>query len=659
MMCFEPACDESRAVEDQSNVEGICCDTAGLKGKKLVPYDSSSDDDCDLVTEDYELSSESVVDPNLLDIEVTGDADVLTEQNSNSVRKKQRYADEKNWQRNKNKRLRMKGQKYLGFSKKKGGKIEQNHPRAERKLKARCTSQKCLQSKIRHCQEISEDCRQETFHRFWNDMNWDQRKVFIASHVIKLPTHKKTKENSRRQGTYHYYLSDGHDNLEVCRAMFLSTLDLGYKTVQAWVDNSKYGLAKESLTGITVKDHVSKRRTVDYQHLHDFFESLPKLPSHYCRRDTSKMYLEYTFESMSDLYRVYCSEFCSQRTIIPLGRNVFSKIFKQKNLSLYTPKKDQCNTCFSFKYGNISTEDYERHIVNKDKAREAKIIDKSEAEKGTSIVLTMDLQAVKLCPYIPANKTYFKTKLCCHNFTVYNLSTKDVLCYWFSEDQVSSLKASVFTSCIINYLQENCLPSPKVPIVLYSDGCGYQNRNSVLANALLNFSMQNNVYVFQKYLEPGHTQMECDSVHSVIERKLRNREIHLPSDYEALTREARKTPHPYRTRNLEWSFFKNYASCQHQRYSSIRPGRKPQDPTINSIRVIKYDPNGTIQVKTEHDGPYMDLPCRPKPLPPILDYPPLFSGRSKIKQEKWQHLQDLKSVISKDTHAFYDNLRYE
>ncbi|VEN47635.1 unnamed protein product [Callosobruchus maculatus] len=141
MMCFEPACDESRAVEDQSNVDGICCDTAGLKVKNFVPYDSSSDDDCDLVTEDYELSSESVVDPNLLDIEVTGDADVLTEQNNNSVRKKQKYADEKNWQRNKNKRLRMKGQKYRGFFKKKGGKIEQNHPRAERKLKARCTSQ--------------------------------------------------------------------------------------------------------------------------------------------------------------------------------------------------------------------------------------------------------------------------------------------------------------------------------------------------------------------------------------------------------------------------------------------------------------------------------------------------------------------------------------
>lgn len=32
--------------------------------------------------------------------------------------------------------------------------------------------------------------------------------------------------------------------------------------------------------------------------------------------------------------------------------------------------------------------------------------------------------------------------------------------------------------------------------------------------------------------------MECDSVHSSIERKLKNREIHLPSDYVTITKEA-------------------------------------------------------------------------------------------------------------------------
>lgn len=71
-----------------------------------------------------------------------------------------------------------------------------------------------------------------------------------------------------------------------------------------------------------------------------------------------------------------------------------------------------------------------------------------------------------------------------------------------------------------------------------------------MANALLNFSMKNDIPVYQKYLEVGHTQMECDSVHALIERKLRNRQIYLPSDYVRISREARKKM-PYECFDLE------------------------------------------------------------------------------------------------------------
>nr|CAH7752345.1 unnamed protein product [Callosobruchus chinensis] len=37
-------------------------------------------------------------------------------------------------------------------------------------------------------------------------------------------------------------------------------------------------------------------------------------------------------------------------------------------------------------------------------------------------------------------------------------------------------------------------PNDKLNIILYSDGCGAQNRNSTLSNALLNFSVENDVY---------------------------------------------------------------------------------------------------------------------------------------------------------------------
>lgn len=71
------------------------------------------------------------------------------------------------------------------------------------------------------------------------------------------------------------------------------------------------------------------------------------------------------------------------------------------------------------------------------------------------------------------------------------------------------------------------------------------------SNTLLLLAMEKNVTITQKYLEKGHTQMEVDSVHSVIERKLKNVEIFLPSQYASITKEARREP--------DYTYFKDYS----------------------------------------------------------------------------------------------------
>jgi hypothetical protein len=67
------------------------------------------------------------------------------------------------------------------------------------------------------------------------------------------------------------------------------------------------------------------------------------------------------------------------------------------------------------------------------------------------VVFTMDFQAVKICPYLKVSALYYKSKLCVHNFTMYNLSSRDCTCYWWDETQ-SDLSASSFVSCIINQI---------------------------------------------------------------------------------------------------------------------------------------------------------------------------------------------------------------
>lgn len=129
----------------------------------------------------------------------------------------------------------------------------------------------------------------------------------------------------------------------------------------------------------------------------------------------------------------------------------------------------------------------------------------------------------------------------------------------------------------------------EIQIILWSDGCGYQNRNSTLSNGMLNFALENGITVIQKYLQKGHTQMEFDSVHSVIERQIRNKKINVPTDYVNVCKTACHKS-PYHVEYLMHDFFKKYDHLQFVK--SIRPGKVVGAPTMNDLKALKYSKDG-------------------------------------------------------------------
>lgn len=69
-----------------------------------------------------------------------------------------------------------------------------------------------------------------------------------------------------------------------------------------------------------------------------------------------------------------------------------------------------------------------------------------------------------------------------------------------------------FGTLIIDYLNNIIEKTPTISkISLFSDGCGYQNRNIVVSNALLKFSIDHKVTITQNFQEKGQTQMEVDT----------------------------------------------------------------------------------------------------------------------------------------------------
>ncbi|XP_022160718.1 uncharacterized protein LOC111026860 [Myzus persicae] len=569
------------------------------------------------------------------------------------------------WKREVSKKKRMHGECYMGYSR--NGKIvEHNKIRSERTMKPRCSSKKCINS--RYCQQFNEEMRSDIFKTYWS-ATWEEKNTYVTSMVTYTLRKRDTTglgNESRRSYTFSYFLKhNSSERLQVCKIMFLNTLGLNEWMVQNWTKQATHGLPgkikkgkiQESCSIVEISPRQKKSLAVRINHLKNWFSTLPKMPSHYCRNKTDRLYLEgpfYCKQEIMDAYKLKCVE----DSLVPLSNCYLSNFMVENKLSIYLPRKDKCDFCTSFNIGEVNENDYAEHIAHKDRAREEKEKDtKLAKEKKSCTVLTIDCQAVKLCPVLQTSALYYSMKLKVHNMTIYNNATADCQNYWWHEGN-GELEASVFVSIVIKHLEKYCL-SEKKPIIIYSDGCGYQNRNVIMANALLHFAVKHEVTIEQKYLVKGHTQMQCDSVHSLIERKLKGQDIHLPSDYIRITKAARKTPSQLGATLLNYDFFLNFKT--HQTYASIRPGRTKGDPEVKDIRCLLYNPTTKrIMYKLIFDEPYDDIPVGRKPvlMQNEIKYENLYKKPLSITLSKYQDLQKLKQFLPADTHSFYDSLEH-
>lgn len=355
---------------------------------------------------------------------------------------------------------------------------------------------------------------------------------------------------------------------------------------------------------VTVSAPKKTRKSTETENLEDFFSTQPKVESHYCRKSSAKLYIEPNWSSKRELYSFYKNDWCLQKNVNPVSICTFSNKFEEKNLGLFRPKKDLCDRCESFKTGNLEKKDYEDHIMTREESRLEKEKDKINT-KG--LTFTMDLQALLMSPKSNVSSLYYKMKLAVHNFTFFNLETKDGYSFLWNETE-GLLSSNEFASIISKFLLSLIpLSEGKDKIILYSDGCAYQNRSTNISNALLHISVTNHVIIEQKYLEVGHTQMEADSIHSTIERRLRYKNINVPADYISVIKEARMSQ-PYTVQYWEHGFFKSFDG--HLFYKSIRPGIGVGSNCVVDVRAFRYLPEGNIQFKLYFSDEWTDIPQR-------------------------------------------------
>jgi len=202
-------------------------------------------------------------------------------------------------------------------------------------------------------------------------------------------------------------------------------------------------------------------------------------------------------------------------------RHIFNHEF---NIQFQKPKSDQCDACEAVRLqkapGADETAKHEKHVQSKNDTRNERDRDWAVSAIDTpTAVICFDLQNVVSLPRANISSFFYRRKLNVYNLTVHVAinSEKTGFCAVWNEG-VAGRGANHIASALVAVLRRILNDHPMTRrMIIWSDSCVPQNRNSIISFALLWF-MQNNPCVesiHQKYCEPGHsTIQEVDNLHS-------------------------------------------------------------------------------------------------------------------------------------------------
>ncbi|RVE40000.1 hypothetical protein evm_015350 [Chilo suppressalis] len=447
-----------------------------------------------------------------------------------------------NWAKNVAKRARQAGEAYVSVYK---DKSQEGKLIASRSIRPGC-HEKC-RNKCRTY--LSEEDRILLFKEFWAIETHKEKWEYLARRVDTCPVKdRKTHWESRRNESRSYSFRSNGRVVKVCKVMFLDTLDIN----EQWV---KTALLKQGMGSALESDNRGKncgRRTLNSDlvaNVKEHIQLFPKVPSHYCRKDSNRDYLDENL-SLPKMYTFYEAWMKKNR---PAGEHKFTfatyrqykDIFDREfNLHFFKPKKDQCDVCYAWKHATPDERlelqaSYDTHIGLKNLAQKMKNENKKTCNKdSSSCVACFDMQKVLPSPRAESSAFYYKRHLSVYNFTVYDCTRHDGFCYMWNET-IGSKGSNEIASFLLDFIEKKVETGVK-KFFFYSDNCAGQNKNQFVFSMMYLAAVRHNIEITYRFLETGHTQNEGDSMHALIEKRSKNVTIHSPEDWISIVKTAKK-----------------------------------------------------------------------------------------------------------------------
>lgn len=519
-------------------------------------------------------------------------------------------------------------------------------------------------------ENISEEERSTICQRFYALADYRRQHDFVCQRISVHPLGKRKGCKNTRSCSKKYTFQVNNKIFRVCEAFFIRTLAISKK----YVDTAMLGRTPEGVFhGMDQRGrHPPAHKTSDdaLQFVRRHIASYPAVEAHYVRKDTKKRYLESSL-TIQGMYRNYKVK-CAIESTKPVGITVFRRVFNTEfNLAFHRPKKDQCPVCEKHKNltpeeKEANREEYEAHVQRNKRAQQEKAADKAAAETDKSIKsITFDLQSVLYTPCSLVSTIYYIKKLCTYNLTIYDQDRPhDVYCFVWNETD-GRRGALEIATCLYRYL--SYLPTTVQSVRFFSDSCIGQNRNRYVSFALaLAVQRYPSIRVIdQKFLETGHTYMECDSCHSAIETAKKHRRVNSPEQWDALIAGAR-VDNPYKVHRLSYADFLDFkVACDQVWPASLRDeeGEKMSWYEIRWVRVEKTRP-GVVKFKRSFDDvEFQEIRMNLKRGRAVQSLANMklvsaYKNRLPISDDKKRALLALceNHIIPKDYHGFYSEL---
>lgn len=433
-----------------------------------------------------------------------------------------------------------------------------------------------------NCQEVSDAKRKNIFDHFWGLTPQRKKDWLIAMTSRNDVIRKRSKDSNYRENTYHYFINDGEGRRKVCKQFLMCTLDISQKYITYTLTNASFGLSKQEARGKLVPKNKTSEEVKNSAI--NFIKGLPALPSHYCRKDTTRLYLPTEFRNIKNLYRIY-KEARTSEGVDVVGEQIFRNIFtKNFNIGFHVPKKDKCVKCLRFEGKDTNNPDMMMHLKEKEASKRRLAFHRELCKKNKSILCTsFDLQKVLNTPHGQSMLLFYSRKYTVYNLCFYESVTRNGFCYMWGETE-GKRGGNEIASILQKYITDVDSRGSIKSLILYSDSCPGQNKNKLVLATIHNALLQaNNIETIQmNYLLPGHTEMTVDSIHATIENSVRNTIIWAPSQWATVFQLARKDPRPYEVEVLNHKDFKNFEEFSDKYFKGNLSGK------ISKIRVATF-----------------------------------------------------------------------